>query len=160
MIIYKAIGAGCILGSALTLYFEMQRYQTKRIEQLEAFLSLVEYIKNQIECYLLPIDEILLSCDESLLIKCGAEQDAKFRDLYELVCAIKIFGDEDAELMIASFSKDFGTQYRREQIKSCDLFCDGLRAEIEKLKDKNIKERKVRLALCLCISFSIVLMLI
>ena len=160
MSIYKFVGAGSILMSALLMYFEMQSYQKKRANQLDAFLSLIEYVKNQVECYMLPIDAIILSCDKKLLERCGVDIAREYKTLEEMIEHTDFYLENDALKIILEFVKDFGVRYRSEQIISCKRYYDLLIKEREKLKEKNTKERKVRLALCLSISFSIILLLI
>lgn len=160
MILYKTIGAICLLASSLFIYFEMQSFQKKRIIQLEGYLSFIEYIKNQVECYMLPIDKIISLCDKGLLEKCGVDTTIKYKSLEEIMQSTYFYIDKEAENLIIAFSKDFGTQYHTEQIKSCERYYQLLAKETEKLKEKNLKEKKIRLALCICISFSIVLLLI
>ena len=56
MVLYKIVGSGSIIISALIVYLEMQKYESIKLKQINSFILLIEYIKNQIECFLLPID--------------------------------------------------------------------------------------------------------
>ena len=68
MIIYKMIGSASVIISALVIYLEIQRYEKLKLKQINSYILLIEYIKNQIECFLLPIDTIILNCNKEINI--------------------------------------------------------------------------------------------
>lgn len=161
MAVYKVIGSTSIIISALMMYFEMQKYERIRLRQINAYILLIEYIKNQIECFLLPIDHIIRSCDKNIIKSCCINVDhTKVENLESLIESADFYCDEEAINLIKQFSHDFGQGYMQEQIKSCDYYRNELIKQRDKLKEKSIKEKKLRLALCLCASFSLILLLI
>lgn len=161
MTLYKLIGSGSIIVSAMIMYFEMQRYERIKLKQLNSFILLIEYIKNQIECFLLPIDKIIHKCNAEIIESCGIKADHKKAEkLEDLIKATDFYCDRECVELIKQFANDFGQGYMHEQIHSCDYYRGELIKQREKIKDKSIKERKLRLALCLCASFSLILLLI
>ena len=78
MIISKLIGGVLITVCALKIYAEIQKFQKKSIKQIDSFIELIDYIKNQIECFLLPIDTIMFNCDNKLLLNCGIQRDMEW----------------------------------------------------------------------------------
>lgn len=146
--------------SSLVFYYDIESYQKKKQKQLGAYITLIGHIKNQVECYLLPIDEILSSLDKKLLLECTASPVKQVRTLEEIISASNFYMDGECISLVEKFANEFGTAYRAEQLHSCDYYISELKGQMGKLKENNAKERKVHLALCLCASMSIVLLLI
>ena len=84
-----------------------------------------------------------------------AKKPSKGRFLYA-----DFYFDNECIGFIKQFSRDFGQGYIEEQLRSCDYYKNELIKQREKMKEKSIKEKKLRLALCLCASFSVILLLI
>lgn len=160
MNILKLLGSAMIIFSALTVYFETQRNEKKKAEQINAYISLVEYIKKQIECFLLPIDSILSSCDENIIRECIGSDTDRVKSLDELFEATSFCIDAEAVAHISSFVHDFGSYYRDEQIRACEICRDELCEISRKMCENTAKNKRVILTLCLCASLSIILMLI
>ena len=158
MLISKLIGATLITICALKTYSDVQGFQKKRIKQISAFIGLMEYIKNQIECFLLPIDVIINNCDTDLLYNCGIKKDSK--SFKELISSVTFYCNEDAIDIIRQFADNFGRNYSHEQIIACEYYKKELIKIREKELEKDYKNKKVQLAICLCISFSIIILLI
>ena len=161
MAFYKIIGSGSLILSALIMYHEIQKYEKLKLRQINAFILLIEYIKNQIECFLLPIDVIIQNCNEDLIKCCGINMNYKKAEkLDDLIESTNFYcGDECIEL-IKQFSSDFGQGYIGEQLRSCDYYRSELIKQRDRIKEKSSKEKKLRLALCLSASFSLILLLI
>ncbi|MBO5715138.1 MAG: hypothetical protein J6S23_01940 [Clostridia bacterium] len=161
MIISKLIGGVIITICSLKVYSEIQKFQKKRIKQINAFIELIEYIKNQIECFLLPIDTIINNCDADLLKDCGIQKGIKnCSSLKNLISSVTFYCDDEAIDIIWQFAENFGHNYSREQIIACEHY----KNELIKIKDaeleKEVKNKRVQLAIFLSISFSIIILLI
>ena len=159
MVIYKLVGSGSIIISALVLYLEMQKFEKQKINQINAYILLIEYIKNQIECYMIPIDRILMTCSEDLISTCGLDTNAHPSNLIELMDLAVFYIDDQSIDVLYKFANDFGLAYKDEQIRACEQCIIGLSKEKERISDKDSKDKKVHLAICLCISFSLILIL-
>ncbi len=161
MTVYKLIGSGSLIISALIIYLEIQKYERLKFKQINSFILLIEYIKNQIECFLLPINSIIQNCNEDLIRSCGIKNDhSKAENLEELIASTDFYCDGECIDLINQFSRNFGQGYMQEQLRSCDYYRNELIKKREKLKEKSIKEKKLRFALCLGASFSLILLLI
>lgn len=157
----KIIGSIGIIFSSLIIYLEIQKYERQKINQINSFILLIEYIKNQIECFLLPIDSIIHNCDEALIRGCGINEDyKKVKTLEELISLADFYCGSECVDIIHQFSKNFGQGYIGEQLHLCDYFRNELIQQKDKLKEKGTKEKKLKLALCLSASFSLILLLI
>ena len=161
MAIYKIVGSGSIVISAVIMYFEMQKYEKQKIKQINAYILLIEYIKNQIECFLLPIDTIIRNCPNDLIKSCGIKTDhTKAENLEELIISSEFYCNSESIDLIKQFARDFGQGYMQGQLTSCEYYRSELIKQRDKYKEKSIKEKKLRFALCLCASFSLILLLI
>ena len=161
MTIYKIIGSASLVISALIIYLEIQKYEKMKIKQINSFILLIEHIKNQIECFLLPIDTIIHNCDENMVRSCGINNDhRKVDNLEELIMSADFYCDAECIDLINQFSRNFGQGYMQEQLSSCDYYRNELIKKRDKLKEKSIKEKKLRVALCFGASFSLILLLI
>ncbi len=161
MILYKLAGVFAILTSGFIVYIESQKYENKKLDQLDAYITLIDYIKNQVECFLLPIDEIISQCDASLLDRCGISAGTEnLKTIEDIVKASELYIDQEALSLIGKFAKEYGKAYRSEQVRSCVFYKEELLKIYNKNKKSNDEQRKVRLAISLCISFSVILILI
>ena len=161
MVLYKIIGSVAIVIAALTLYLEMQHFEKLKIKQINSFIMFIEYIKNQIECFLLPIDVIISACDEDLIKSCGINIDyKKAKKIDDLLEHTDFYCNSDCIELMKQFSNNFGQGYLQEQIRLCDYYRSELIKQRDKFKDKCIKEKKLKLAICLCASLSLILLLV
>ncbi len=163
MVIYKIIGGGSILVSALILYFESQSYNRRAIKQLQGYINFIEYAKNQINSYLTPINIIIENCELSIINNCTSSNkfdNKNFKTFLDMVESSSFYIEKEIVDLIYSCAKEFGSNYRQEQIKHCDFYIQELTKEKNKLMDKYEKDKKVRFALCICLSFSLILLLV
>ena len=161
MIISKIIGASIITITALYCYSETIKYQKKRMKQINAFIDLIDYIKNQVECFLLPFDEIVRSCNTNLLNNCGiTTPKSNFKTMKELISHVNFYCDDEVIEILEQFADGFGKAYLNEQINSCEYCKNELIKKRNKTHEKDLKNQKIQLALFLCASFSIIILLI
>ena len=161
MIISKLIGGALITICALKVYAEMQKFQKKSIKQIDSFIELIEYIKNQIECFLLPIDTIMCNCDKNLLFHCGIQKDINsYNNLKNIMSHITFYCNDEAIDIIMKFADNFGKNYSREQVIACEYYKNELIKIREKELEKDRKNKKLQLAIFLSISFSIIILLV
>ena len=142
-------------------YGEIQKFQKKRIKQINAFIELIEYIKNQVECFLLPINNIMDNCNDNLLKNCGIRVGLK-KDLSlkEIISSVTFYCDEKTSDIIMQFAENFGRNYSREQIIACEHYKNELIKIRNNMLERDAKNKKIQLAVFLSISFSIIILLI
>lgn len=161
MIVVKVIGASIITITALFSYSEIIKFQKKRIKQINAFIDLIDYIKNQVECFLLPLDQILDRCDKNLLNNCGINSKrSKYKNMDELIESANFYCDDEVIELLNQFSDSFGKAYLHEQLRSCEYFRNELIKIRNKNQEKDAKNQKIQLAVFLSASFSIIILLI
>ena len=113
-VIGSVIIAWCGIESAKRLNREIQR----DIRIVDAYLSLLRYIRTQIDLYALPIGEIFEKCDKAMLFSCGWKGEELPKDFRELFLCGNI-RDKMTKEIISEFCADFGRNYREEELKKC-----------------------------------------
>ena len=108
---YKLVGALLLALSGVLGAVWMNRRSSMVLRQADGFLALLRYVKNQVECFALPVSEILRRCDPKILSECGYEGEAVPQRMEELVEACRIEDRETVEHM-TRFSREFGRCYR------------------------------------------------
>jgi len=135
---YKGLGCLLILCSGAGVSLALSSYERKRCRQAEGFLSLVRYIRGQIDCFSIPVGGILAKCDPRILRDCGVEE-GEFADFPALLNACSLYLPFEICSLLFDFSAQLGSGYREEQLRSCAYCierlipcCDRLRAELPK----------------------------
>lgn len=154
---FKLIGCVLILASGTGFALTASRYEKRRLSVLEAWIDLIFYIRTQIDCYLMPIGEILQTADRTLLRGCmGGPNEV---ELSVLLKRSAIYLGEEANRLLNSFVKEIGSSYREEQVKRCDYYLTALRG----IREKQLEELPARVRVCtaisLCVSFGIAILL-
>lgn len=165
MILYKIIGSTSIFLSAMIFSIQSQQFEKAKIKQAEAFITLIKFIKKQIDCFCLPIYEIISKADHTVLKNCGFKYfDIKNMPLdssFEWIlnnCGFYI--DSEAIELIKKFSSELGKSYREDQLKSCNYYASELIEYKNRLISDLPQKRKLRTALCICSSLSFILLMI
>ena len=157
MILLKTAGALTLLLCSLEIAKRLNRAAREDIRIIEAYTELIRYVRTQIDCFAMPIGEILKKCDGGLLVGCGWQSDSIPESLYEIYtsCPVK---DGEASKLISSFCADFGNSYLDSQIKLCDTCIE----ELEKRRTELFTAlgARVKLNLTLCISSSLALIIL
>ncbi len=144
-------------GGALTAMM-LNRALSERLSRLDALLTLLRFIRSQIDCFCLPIGEILRRVDVELLISCGVI--GRPTDFEDLIMGLEPPPDESVMKLLRSFSVCLGASYREEQLKSCDYHISTL-AEIRESFGGELKKRKkLNTTLCLSAAAAVVILFI
>lgn len=138
----KILGAILIIGMGALAAKTGMTHEKKKLAVLDGWLGLLLYVRGQIDCYLMPLDEILSSADKDLLHAAGAgHPPTSWEGL--LRAAMPYLGKESARLL-TSFTRELGTSYREEQLRRCDYYLVAL----EKERDRLAATLPARLKLC------------
>lgn len=150
MIILKLLGAALILAVGVLCAFLSVRYEKKRICILDGWIDLIQYIRAKIDCYLMPIGEILTSTDRPLRTLC--ELDGAQSDLAAILRASRAFLDGETLRLLNGFVSEIGTTYREEQLRRCDYYLLALRMQRERCSAELPTKKRISVSLCLCVS--------
>ncbi len=138
---------------------EINSYQSKKLTQADAFITLINHIKLNIDCYALPIPSILQSCDRGLICDCGGE-NAPTSGIREFINGCEICMDANIYTMLTSFADSLGKGYRESEIKLCDMCINELSMYKSGLSEKLGKSKKLCTTICLCIFYTVLLIIV
>ncbi|MBQ8345407.1 MAG: hypothetical protein IJY42_03975 [Clostridia bacterium] len=129
-----------------------------RLRYAEAMLALLRYSEQQIEGYLLSAPELLARCDPTLLYRCGWREEKPPASFEELS---KCCPWEDREIgrLMQSFARDFGRQYRTQQLAECRRYIARLEERNHRLAADASGERRLHHTLCLTVAAIAVVLL-
>ncbi len=153
----KFLGALLILSVGVFAAFVSVQYEKRRLTVVDGWIDLILYIRGQIDCYLLPIEDILSSGDRALLEACMSPSNAA--DLPAILTSCEIYLDGDAKRTLESFVREIGAGYREEQIKRCDYFISSLRAQREKIAAALPLRVRLCATLCICLALATAILL-
>lgn len=155
----RIIGAFIIIVSAVTIALELIRKIDVSIGSVSSLRMILEHTKNMIECYSLPVGEIFIRLDFSLLKECGFSKKNAPRDFLELAENSDIPDFEAKELLLA-FAKDFGRSYRADELSRCSFFLEKMRAREQKLIKESAKSKKVIFTVAICSALALIILII
>ena len=123
----RLIGALIFCLSGVVMAISYRRFQIRKLQTLDGFISLLFYVKGQIECFARPRSEILLSLPPEIFCACNCPGGAEtFEELLE---QSRIYLDEEALRLVSSFASEFGGVFRDEQLRRCDYYISALSEE-------------------------------
>ena len=145
----------CATGGITAL--SLCRYCRRRLDTLDGFVSLIQYIKGQVECYARPIDEILASLPPELLRDCNCPTGASSLD--ELIESSTIYLDRDSRRLLTAFSGEFGSIFREEQARRCQHYASCLSERRQAVAERLAAEMRSGCAVCICITVCLAILL-
>jgi hypothetical protein len=129
-----------------------------KIDQIETFISIISYIRNQIDLYSSPIAKIFGDIGADMLDKLHLISSPKKFD--DIINANELYLGEETQKTLCEFSSTLGKSYREMQIKLCDKTLSELEAQKRTLQNAFPSRKKTILALCLGIGGVAVIALI
>lgn len=156
MISLKLIGGGLIIGVGITAALLGIRRERQRLRILESWIDLISDIRNQIDLYLTPLDEILQKTE---LFALSSSKKATSISLQSLFNNTAWGLDEEEKRLIGGFVREIGDGYREDQVQKCDYYLNGLRS-LRASRAAELSPRiRVMLALGLCASLGTAILL-
>ena len=153
----KFLGALLILSVGIFAAFVSVQYEKKRLSVVDGWIDLILYIRVQIDCYLMPLGDILSGGDRALFEACMSPSNAA--DLPAILDASGIYLDGDAKRTLESFVREIGAGYREEQLKRCDFFISSLRTQRERIAAALPLRVRLCATLCVCIALATAILL-
>lgn len=145
----KVIGSFLWLLSGFFLSVEINKYNKKKLTQAEAFISLIKNIRLKIECYAMPIPDILARCDDRIIAECGGESASRssLKCFYE---GIRLSIDGRGKKAVHDFCMTVGSGYKENEIKVCDTYIRELTDYKSELSEKLPGAEKLCTTVCVC----------
>ena len=128
-------------------------------QRIEKYILLLRYIRSQIDCFALPICDILERADKALLAGCGWEREEPPSSVEDMLGEASV-EDEGARGILLEFCKDFGKSYLDEQIRRCDHFISLLDERRNALAKDLPRKKKLNSTLCISGAVAVIILLI
>ena len=127
MLACKIAGAILLLASGTGLALGASRFARNRLLVYDGLISLLFFIKGRIDCYAMPVQEILRTMDKGILADCRCPGEIDSID--ELLLHVKPYISPETFRVLRTFGQGLGGGFRDEQIKWCDYYIELLRQE-------------------------------
>ena len=125
--IVKLIGGGVIVICSIFFTISHRRFEERRLRTLDGLIALINYIKGQVDCYALPIREILTRLPAEIFCDCNCPEGAYSLD--EIVMQCRVYLEKESLRLIEAFASEFGSTFREEQLRRCDYYISTLSEE-------------------------------
>ena len=153
----KIIGSILLCASGGFSAFSLCRFHRRRLDTTDGYISLVYYIKGQVDCYARPIGDILQSLPPDILRSCNCPRGA--RSLDELIGESRIYLDRESFRLMTAFSNEFGSIFREEQTRRCEHYATLLRERRAEIAGRLASEMRSGSAICICLSICLAILL-
>ncbi len=157
MMTVKLIGSLLFCISGVIMALSYSRFQTKKLATIDGFMSLLFYIKGQIDCFARPRSDILSTLPLEVFCACNCPKGAE--TLEEMVEASRIYLDEEPLRLVSSFASEFGSTFRDEQLRRCDYYISALGEERKRVFSSVQSKSRAGSALWICACIGIVILL-
>lgn len=134
MLVCKMMGALLVLASGTGLALGAARYERARLRVHDALISMIFYIKGRIDCYAMPVEQIMRTMDKSILADCRCP--GQVDSIEALLPHVKSYLDPETYRVLQSFGAGWGSGFRDEQIKRCDYYIELLREKRTQLESE------------------------
>jgi len=155
----RILGAAILSLCGVLFAAHLNRRAENCLGETEGWIALLRFVKGQVECFSLPMGEILARCDAEILRTCGygaTLSPKSFSGMIEASC----FCDQDCERIARAFAEDFGRGYREEETRGCDYYLAQLESHKEALSKKLPLQKKRNATLSICAALALVLLLL
>ena len=127
------------------------------VTQTEAVISLVRFLRSEIECFSMPLPRALERCPDEILRACGYKGAKPPRSPSELLDGIS---DTVTKAQLSRLCDEIGKGYREEQLALCDYYLAVFEERRRKLADQLPAKRKMNCTLCVCSALALVIILL
>ena len=156
MLIFKIFGSLLVgLGGGAVCYFLYKREHTALV-RAEAWESLASYIGGQVECFALPIGQILSGAEREIFTACGYVGEDTPADLKGLFGGSTI---EDGQTRDTAkrFCFEFGRGYAEGQAARCRYYAEIFEERKKKISAELPARKKLYYTLCISASLAVLI---
>ena len=166
--IYKILGGALLLFAGGYVSVWLVRFERRRLRVLDGYISLIYYIKGQIDCYAMPVGDILANADPTVIAAClGLDERTLPPSIYptdeaplpRMVKESRLYLDEESERLLTTFTGELGRNYRAEQVSRCDYYITALTEERRKLAESMPARIRSCSILCVCAAIAAAVLL-
>ena len=157
MTLVRLLGGGMILCSGAIAAYASVRRERGRLSVLEAWISLLSYIRGQIDLYMTPLSEILEGTDPALLATLGTLSPSPTLEDCFAASADRL--DAESRRILIGYLADLGSAYRETELKRCDACLAALSSQRKKMADELPARLRLAVGLRLCFSLGATIVL-
>ena len=157
MMTLKLVGSLLFGVSGVVIAMSYSRFQTKKLNTIDGFMSLLFYIKGQIDCFARPRSDILSTLPLEVFCACNCPRGAE--TLEEMVEASRIYLDDEPQRLLSSFASEFGSTFREEQLRRCDYYISALSEERKRVFSEVRSKSRAGSALWICACIGIIILI-
>jgi hypothetical protein len=166
--IWKAVGSLLLLLAGGYLSLAISHFERRRLRVLDGYISLIYYMKGQIDCYALPLSDILERADPAVLAAClGLEPrealpaipESGSAALSHMVEESRLYLEPESERLLRGLSGELGGTFRTEQVTRCQHYLDALTRERDRLNATLPARLRATCTLCLCVAVAVAVLL-
>ncbi len=154
--IIKIAGGVALLLSGIIAALSHRHFQWRKLRTIDGFISLLFFIKGQIDCYARPRSEILHSLPGEVFCACNCPRGAD--TLEEMVDASRIYLDDEPLRLVSSFASEFGSTFRTEQLRRCDYYISSLTEERKRVFSEVNSRIRSGTALLVCVCIGVIIL--
>ena len=155
--ICKLVGSFLLLLAGGYVSVAITSFERRRLRVLDGYISLIYYIKGQIDCYAMPLGEILASADPAVIAAClGLDMTTPLpqvpadRPLSAMVKESRLYLEPETDRLLTTLTGELGSTYREEQVMRCDHYLNALSEERKRLRDTLPSRLRATCTLCIC----------
>ena len=156
---FKIAGASMLACSGVAVGVMLNRTASAALRQNEAMMALLRTGRGQVECFSLPIGQILAGCEREVIEACGDTEEDTPRDLEGLVSHVTVW-DPRTVSIISQFGAEFGRGYREDEVRACEYAISLLEERRSTLALELPVKKKRNMTLSVCASLALVLLLL
>ena len=157
----KALGLSLIFICSVGIGFYSSVVQKTALEQAKEMLDFMYYIKNQIEYFNMPLNEIYSSFEEQSRFSSSLVKDISTKGwTHALRKQKKLLLPSPCISIINDFGNTLGKTERKDQLEKCDYYIKEFEQEYENLKEVMPKKTKTSFALCIYVGLMIIILFI
>ena len=156
---YKIFGGVLLLLAGCYIALMVVRFEKRRLRVMDGYISLLFYIKGQIDCYATPVSDILKGVDPYIIADCLGISTHNVNQnsiqvsnigLYDLLSESGSYLEPETRRLLGSFTNELGGCFREEQLRRCDYYIEALTEERSKLNESVPVRMRVNSILCVC----------
>lgn len=125
----KLIGAMLLVISSALLSVTLCTEARRRVRAAASLHAMMLFITNRVECFLQPVDTILLAYENDFLEECGFLPEVRQHGLSAALDRVHFNTEYDSALR--RFAEQSGGGYKTEQLALCREFADFFREKAD-----------------------------
>ncbi len=157
MLLFKIIGTLLICATGIGFAIFAIRFERRKLQILDSYISLIFYIKGQIDSCAMPIGEIMRSAGRALPEFSELETLSDLKNPIDRECIYYL--DRESLRLLHAFFTELGSLYRDEQLRRCDYYIEALTAQRQKMNEMLPARLRLVCTLVLCTAAGIAILL-